>query len=86
MEIERQINKVLAGIRAMNHKPDALLFIDSTDQTYDEDYLSDIPVFHTEYIHTDNETESSFIPIWKHEYEGMWADIIKFYRTFEEEE
>ena len=48
MERKEIIERVAAGLRKMDTKPDFLLFIDNkTDFTWDEDTICGVPVLHT---------------------------------------
>jgi len=59
------IEKVAAGVRMMQHKPNAFLFCESDEYTWDEPTILGIPVFHSPYVFNSLTDENvPFIPLW----------------------
>jgi hypothetical protein len=64
----RQIyQKLAAGLNIMNKKPDAFIYCEGGHETWDQETILEIPVFHSCLI--DNRladiNDCPFIPIWK---------------------
>ena len=82
-------NRVNYAMRKTQAKPDALLWIktDSIDGVFDLDYISDVPIYHTdtEIINPHNlgfVFECPFIPIWRDERsnkESLTKDFVKYF-------
>ena len=62
------IEKVARGLRAVNKKPDAFLYVSHHEFTWDEPLIMGIPVFHSSFIvNTSTDDDIPFIPLWKNE-------------------
>jgi len=67
MKRQEIIDRVAAGLRRMERKPDALIFIDMFDWVWDEKEILEVPVYHTIKEEWKDYTEFNsipFIPLW----------------------
>lgn len=87
------IEKVAAGLRAIEKKPDAFIFILQDDWRWDEKTILGIPVFYTDFpfrFYDDQLTNPCpFIPVWSDE-KGLTAfrfscDFVKKYDEYHDE-
>ena len=85
------LNRVAAGLRRMDKKPDALLFLQSEvsqDFTWDEELCCGISVYHSELVSnmraSTMATDAIFVPIFKINHERNRMEVINFNRGFDE--
>jgi hypothetical protein len=79
-------DKVAAGLRKMNRKPDALLFFDDEDFFYDKDKFLDIPVFRTSFLYQSYGTENlKFYPLFLNVHKDDIISVSQFRRGYEEQ-
>jgi len=82
----KTIEKVAAGLRKMDNKPDAFLFMEwySEDFTWDAPDILGIPVFHTDnFLHNTDDKDCPIQPMWKDEKDYM-MDVALFRRGYDE--
>ena len=62
------IEKVAAGLRVMEQKPNAFLFCSNGETTWDEPTILGIPVFHSTLVrNTFTDDDVPFIPLWRND-------------------
>jgi len=87
MDTQRLINKVAAGLRKMDIKPDYLLFLKyhvNDDSVWDTPYISNVPIIHTdEWLHSSDDKDCPFYPCWNQEGNHS-GDVISFRRAYDE--
>ena len=87
MDQKEIIEKVAAGLRRMEKKPDYLLFLKfhvKDETVWDNEEICGIKVIHTdEVLHSNDEKDVPFFPCWKNE--GDYSmNTYRFRRGYEE--